>query len=139
MIEVLSMVAAMVLQAEGPEGKSKEGLPLESTRRIEFTTDEATWLSLDVSPDGQNLFLEIAGDLYTLPIEGGEARAVLTGPPFESQPRFSPDGKWVVFLSDATVPRTCGSRSRMGPSRRSSPTTRTPSSPLPPGPPTAAT
>ena len=103
MIEALSMVAAMVLQAEAPEGregKEKEGLSLETTRRIEFETDEATWLSLDVSPDGQSLLLEIAGDLYTLPIEGGEARAVLTGPPFESQPQFSPDGKWIAFLSD---------------------------------------
>ncbi len=105
MIEALSMVAAMVLQAEapeGPKGKEKEGLPLEPTRRIEFETDEATWLSLDVAPDGQSLLLEIAGDLYTLPIEGGEARAVLTGPPFESQPRFSPDGSWIAFLSDRT-------------------------------------
>ncbi len=97
MIEVLSMAAAIALQAEP---KEKEGLPLETSRRIEFTTDEATWLSLDVAPDGRSLMLEIAGDLYTLPIEGGEARAVLTGLPFESQPRFSPDGKWIAFLSD---------------------------------------
>jgi len=99
MIEALPILAAMVLQAAAPS-KEKEGLPLEPTRRIEFETDEATWLSLDVSPDGRSLVLEIAGDLYTLPIEGGEARAVLTGPPFESQPRFSPDGQWVAFLSD---------------------------------------
>lgn len=66
MIEALSMVAAMVLQADAPDGKEKEGLPLLTTRRIEFETDEATWLSLDVSPDGQSLLLEIAGDLYTL-------------------------------------------------------------------------
>ena len=65
MIEALSMVAAMVLQADASEGKEKEGLPLLTTRRIEFETDEATWLSLDVSPDG-HLLLEIAGDLYTL-------------------------------------------------------------------------
>ncbi len=97
MIEVLSMAAAIALQAEP---KEKEGLPLETSRRIEFTTNEATWLSLDVAPDGRSLMLEIAGDLYTLPIEGGEARAVLTGLPFESQPRFSPDGKWIAFLSD---------------------------------------
>ena len=103
MIEVLPMFAAMVLPAaasEGSKAKENEGLPLAPTRRIEFETDEATWLSLDVSPDGRSLLLEIAGDLYTLPIEGGEARAVLTGPPFESQPRFSPDGTWVAFLSD---------------------------------------
>src|SRR3989304_2859365 len=102
MIEALSMVAAMVLQAGAPEGKEKEGLPLEPTRRIEFETDEATWVSLDVSPDWRSLLLEIGGALYALPIEGGEARGVLTGPPFESQPRFSPDGKWIAFLSDRT-------------------------------------
>jgi Tol biopolymer transport system component len=100
MFEALSMVAAMFLQAEAK--KEKEGLPLETTRRIEFETEEATWLSLDVSPDGNTLILEIAGDLYVLPIEGGEARAVLTGPPFESQPRFSPDGNRIAFLSDRT-------------------------------------
>jgi len=103
MIEVLLTAAAFVLQAEPKDAKAKEGLPLEPTRRIEFTTSEATWLSLDVSPDGRSLMLEIAGDLYTLPIEGGEARAVFTGPAFESQPRFSPDGKWVAFLSDRDI------------------------------------
>jgi imidazolonepropionase-like amidohydrolase len=59
MIEVLSMVAALALQAG--EKKKAEVLPLETTRRIEFETDEATWLSLDVAPDGQSLLLEIAG------------------------------------------------------------------------------
>ena len=100
MIESLFVVAAAFSQAEVKE--KKDVLPLETTRRIEFETDEATWLSLDVSPDGNTLVLEIAGDLYTLPIGGGEARAFLTGPPFESQPRFSPDGKWIAFLSDRT-------------------------------------
>src|SRR5262245_5461231 len=106
MIQALSLVAAMVRQAGSPEksekkdSKEKEGLVLATTRHIEFTTDEATWLSLDLAPDGKSMLLEIAGDLYTLPIEGGEARAVLTGPAFESQPRFSPDGKWIAFLSD---------------------------------------
>jgi Tol biopolymer transport system component len=101
MIEVLSLFTMLALQSEKKE-KEEEKLPLEATRRIEFETDEATWLSLDVSPDGETLMLEIAGDIYTLPIAGGEAKAVLTGPAFESQPRFSPDGKRVAFLSDRT-------------------------------------
>ena len=33
----------------------KKGLPLKSDRKIEFTTDEGTWLSLDVSPDGKTI------------------------------------------------------------------------------------
>ena len=44
MTEALTMVAAMVLQAESPEGKEKEGLPLLTTRRIEFETLRAATL-----------------------------------------------------------------------------------------------
>ncbi|MEE8257569.1 MAG: amidohydrolase, partial [Acidobacteriota bacterium] len=82
------------------EKKKKKDLPLEPTRKIEFTTDEATWLSLDVSPDGQTIIFELLGDLYTLPIEGGDATRITEGMAFDSQPRFSPDGKWIAFVSD---------------------------------------
>ena len=82
------------------EEKKKEGLPLEPVRKIEFTTDEGTWLSLDAAPDGKTLVFELLGDLYTLPIEGGAAKHLTSGLPFDSQPRFSPDGQWLAFLSD---------------------------------------
>src|SRR5213080_1991004 len=78
----------------------KKGLPLKSDRKIEFTTDEGTWLSLDVSPDGKTIAFELAGDIYTLPIEGGQAKLISGGMAFDSQPKFSPDGKWIAFLSD---------------------------------------
>jgi len=78
----------------------KKGLPLKSDRKIEFTTDEGTWLSLDVSPDGKTIVFELLGDLYTLPIEGGQAKLISGGMAFDSQPKFSPDGKWIAFLSD---------------------------------------
>ena len=82
------------------ETEADEGLPLEPTRTIEFETDEATWLSLDVSPDGKTLVLELLGDLYTLPIEGGTATRITAGLAFDSQPRFSPDGESIAFVSD---------------------------------------
>ncbi len=78
----------------------KKGLPLKSDRKIEFTTDEGTWLSLDVSPDGKTIVFELLGDIYTLPIEGGEAKLIDGGMSFDSQPKFSPDGKSIVFISD---------------------------------------
>src|ERR1700751_649490 len=78
----------------------KKPLPLKSDRKIEFTTAEGTWLSLDVSPDGKTIVFEMLGDIYTLPIEGGEAKLIDGGMAFESQPRFSPDGQWIAFLSD---------------------------------------
>src|ERR1700682_4992932 len=78
----------------------KKGLPLKPTRKIQFTTDEGTWLSLDVSADGKTIVFDLLGDIYTLPIEGGAAKRISGGIPFDRQPRFSPDGQWVAFLSD---------------------------------------
>jgi Tol biopolymer transport system component/imidazolonepropionase-like amidohydrolase len=85
-----------------PEDKDKkeEGLPLKASSKVEFTTDEATWMSLDVSPDGQTVVFDLLGDIYLLPTGGGEARRIIGGISFESQPRWSPDGKKIVFISD---------------------------------------
>src|SRR5258708_519173 len=77
-----------------------DSLSLVTKRTIEFTTSEGTWMSLDVSPDGQSLVFELMGDLYTMPVAGGEAKRITSGPAFDSQPRYSPDGKRIVFLSD---------------------------------------
>ena len=41
----------------------KKGLPLKSDRKVSFTTDEGTWLSLDVSPDGKTIAFELLGDI----------------------------------------------------------------------------
>ncbi|HXM94505.1 MAG TPA: amidohydrolase family protein [Candidatus Dormibacteraeota bacterium] len=78
----------------------KKGLPLKPERKISFSTDEGTWLSLDVSPDGKTIVFELLGDLYTIPIEGGQAKLISGGMAFDSQPKFSPDGQWIAFISD---------------------------------------
>ncbi|WP_310993655.1 amidohydrolase family protein [Aequorivita marina] len=66
-----------------------------------FTTDEGTWMNLDVSPDGQTIIFDMVGDIYSLPISGGKAKVIRSGIPFEIQPRFSPDGSKISFTSDA--------------------------------------
>lgn len=57
-------------------------------------------MSLDVSPDGKTVAFDLLGDLYLLPIEGGEARPLTSGVPWDMQPRFSPDGAQLAFTSD---------------------------------------
>ncbi|MGK0385703.1 MAG: imidazolonepropionase-like amidohydrolase/Tol biopolymer transport system component [Patiriisocius sp.] len=65
-----------------------------------FTTNEGTWMSLDISPDGQTIVFDMLGDIYTMPITGGKAKAIRTGIAYEVQPRFSPDGHYISFTSD---------------------------------------
>jgi Tol biopolymer transport system component len=83
-----------------PANPLQEGLPLKPERVIEFSTDVGTWLSLDVSPDGQTLVFDHLGDLFTVPIAGGKATPLTRGMAVDAQPRFSPDGKRIVFVSD---------------------------------------
>jgi len=75
--------------------------PLDPYKEITIETDEGTWMNLDVSPDGNTIVFDMLGDIYTLPIAGGQAKLLRQGHAFEVQPRFSPDGKKISFTSDA--------------------------------------
>ena len=70
-------------------------------KEVSFTVTEGTWINLDVSPDGKTIVFDLLGDIYTLPVGGGEAKPLRTGLAMEVQPRFSPDGKKILFTSDA--------------------------------------
>ena len=70
------------------------------TKSVRFSTNEGTWLDLDVSRNGKTIAFSLLGDLYLLPIEGGKARRISQGPAWDVQPRFSPDGKEIAYTSD---------------------------------------
>lgn len=71
------------------------------TQEMSYTTDEGTWMNLDVSPDGEHIVFDMLGNIYIMPFSGGEATALRSGPAYEIQPRFSPDGEHISFTSDA--------------------------------------
>lgn len=101
---VTDPVVAQSDDAEADSAETEKGneLPLEPGREFSFDLTEGSWISLDVSPDGEFIVFDFLGDLYILPVSGGEARQITEGMQFDSQPRYSPDGSEIAFISDAS-------------------------------------
>jgi len=102
---LLTLLATGLLvgfETQAQEKKKNKDLPLEIGRRIPISTSEGTWMSLDISPDGKTIAFDFLGDIYTMPITGGKAAPFTQGMAFDSHPKFSPDGKKLLFISDRT-------------------------------------
>lgn len=99
-IAVFAATAAAPLWPQSAASPDTTGLPLQPARWARFTASRGTWISLDVSPDGHTIVFDLLGDLYTIPIAGGAATRLTSGLPHDMQPRFSPDGKEIAFVSD---------------------------------------
>jgi len=100
LLGVVSGAAAQATPDSARRTAPNSDLPLIPTRPLKFTTDEGTWMSLDLSPDGGTIVFDLLGDIYTVPATGGAATRVTSGSGFDGQPRYSPDGRSIVFVSD---------------------------------------
>ena len=80
--------------------KTNKNLPIKPERFFELKTNEGSWMSLDVSPDGEIIIFDLLGDIYLMPISGGKAKRITKGMAFDSHPKFSPDGKSIAYVSD---------------------------------------
>jgi imidazolonepropionase-like amidohydrolase/Tol biopolymer transport system component len=99
---VALLLCASILWAQDKEKEEWDvNNPPGEFKEKELTFEEGTWMNLDLSPDGKTIVFDLMGDIYTLPITGGEATALRTGLAYEVQPRFSPDGNNILFTSDA--------------------------------------
>jgi Tol biopolymer transport system component len=101
-LAALSLSAQQAIKTDSvkKEKKKNKDLPLEVGRRVPIQTSEGTWMSLDVSPDGKHIAFDFLGDIYLMPITGGKAEQFTSGMAFDSHPKFSPDGKKLLFVSD---------------------------------------
>jgi len=94
------LISSPSAQQKPADAKWDVAADLGPTTKIAFDTSEGTWMNVDVSPDGRRIVFDMLGDLYVMPIGGGAAERITSGPAFDMQPRFSPDGTRIAFSSD---------------------------------------
>ncbi|HNP62712.1 MAG TPA: amidohydrolase family protein [Woeseiaceae bacterium] len=94
------LLLPLIANSADEEKWDVSAIPGES-REVTIDTRTGTWMSVDVSPDGQTIVFDLLGDIYSIPVSGGEAKAINSGFAWSMQPRFSPDGSEIAFTSDA--------------------------------------
>ncbi len=83
-VAVSILVLVLGLPAVAPAADSPE-----LTRLLRYPTVSATQIAF-----------VYAGDIWTVPIAGGEAHRLTSDPGEEAFPRFSPDGRWIAFTGN---------------------------------------
>ncbi|MES2322234.1 MAG: amidohydrolase family protein [Pseudomonadota bacterium] len=97
-----SLLAALAIPAAAADEKKWDvNNPPGVAGKVDIDTRTGTWMSVDVSPDGKHIVFDLLGDLYLLPVAGGEAKPLTHSMAWEMQARFSPDGKQLAYMSDA--------------------------------------
>jgi Tol biopolymer transport system component len=99
-IVFLTPLPARADTPEGDAGKWDVTAAHAPSEQVALDLDEGTWINLDVSPDGGTIAFDLLGDIYAMPIGGGEAVLLTGGPAWDMHPRFSPDGRHISFISD---------------------------------------
>ncbi|MGE3509648.1 MAG: protein kinase [Vicinamibacterales bacterium] len=73
----------------------------------------------DWSIDGASLLVAAGGDVFEVPVgAGAPARPLLTGAFTEREARYSPDGRWLAYVSDESGRAEVSIRSLAGPVQR---------------------
>ena len=103
LVPVFLSVSVLAAEQEQEEKEEKWDVsaPPGTPRTIPIDTRVGTWMSLDVSPNGRTIAFDLLGDIYLLPIDGGQATVIESGLAWSMQPRFSPDGSEIAYTSDA--------------------------------------
>ena len=74
--------------------------PPYALNEVTIKTNETTWSSLDVAPNGEFMVFDMLGDLYKVSMSGGDATPLTQDFAWNIHPSISPDGKHIAFISD---------------------------------------
>jgi len=74
--------------------------PPYALNEVTIKTNETTWSSLDVAPNGEFMVFDMLGDLYKVSMSGGDATPLTQDFAWNIHPSISPDGKQIAFISD---------------------------------------
>lgn len=113
------LIAAALISAAAPLSAQlpPDAKAYRPTDTITIRTAEGTGLAFDITPDGRSIIFDLLGQLWSLPVEGGEAIALTDAArdtADDADPAVSPDGAWIVFRSDRPQGRGLWLRSRIG-------------------------
>lgn len=95
----LALCAALAAEAPKPDAPKWEvDAPHGPSHAVRLDLREATWSNVTVG--GDRIVFDVLGDLWSIPFAGGEATRLTSGAAWDTQPRFSPDGKTIAFTTD---------------------------------------
>ena len=110
LVAMLSTLSAPTLATDSAANNTKEDAQKNSEWNVlkppyalntaSIKSDEVTWSSLDVTPNGKQFVFDALGDIFISDISGGEAKALTQDFAWNIQPSISPNGKQVAFISD---------------------------------------
>lgn len=104
----ISLMASFITNAQdvAPE-EDKDPLknwdvlaPPMALKQVTINTNETTWSSLDVAPNGETMVFDMLGDIFKVSMDGGKATALTQDFAWNIHPAISPDGSKVAFISD---------------------------------------
>jgi len=102
-IKISFFLSIMLLFTIGnSDAKSNKNANISKTQKVilKYEATEGTWISLDISPDGENIVFDLLGHLYEIPLEGGKGVSLTKGRSWNMFPKYSPDGDKILFTSD---------------------------------------
>jgi hypothetical protein len=101
---LLSLAVALSAQTVNSGAQQIPKLPVESAqlKTVTIPTNEGTNMSVDISPDGKTIVFDLLGQIFTVPVEGGDAKQLTESPAYAERPKYTKDGTFIAFSSDVS-------------------------------------